>query len=101
MPINEKFSPLAGQILSRCDILSQCSQEPGKITRTFLCPAMQDVHAHVGDWMRAAGMAVRVDALGNLIGRYEGARDDAKIFLIGSHLDTVPDAGKYDGILGV
>jgi allantoate deiminase len=51
--------------------------------------------------MRQAGMTVRLDAAGNLIGHYEASRADAATFLIGSHLDSVPDAGKYDGILGV
>jgi allantoate deiminase len=51
--------------------------------------------------MREAGMAVRIDAVGNVIGRYEGARDGLPALLLGSHLDTVVDAGKYDGMLGV
>jgi allantoate deiminase len=92
---------LTDDLLTRCDVLAHCSEVPGKITRTCLCDAMHQVHAHLGAWMRQAGMAVRLDAVGNLIGHYEAARADAAAFLIGSHLDTVPDAGKYDGILGV
>ena len=53
----------------------------------------------MGDWMRAAGMDVRRDAIGNLIGRYEGA--GPRTLVLGSHLDTVRDAGRYDGPLGV
>jgi len=60
---------------------------------------MKAAHAKVRGWMEAAGMQVRVDALGNMIGRLQGKGE--KIFLTGSHLDTVPDAGKYDGMLGV
>lgn len=62
---------------------------------------MQAAHALVSRWMQAAGMQVRSDAIGNLIGRYEGATAGAATLLIGSHLDTVKNAGKYDGMLGV
>jgi allantoate deiminase len=55
----------------------------------------------VAAWMRAAGMATRIDAVGNVIGRYEGRRPGAPAVLVGSHIDTVTDAGKYDGNLGV
>jgi allantoate deiminase len=87
-------------VLARCDILAAYSEEPGKITRTFLCQPMQGVHECLGNWMRAAGMTVRLDPAGNLIGHYPAA-ESAPVFLIGSHLDSVPDAGKYDGVLGV
>jgi allantoate deiminase len=92
---------LARQVLERCDIIAQSSEEPGRITRTFLCPAMRHVHDHLTKWMQAAGMTVRRDALGNLIGRYPATTPEAPMFLIGSHLDSVPNAGKYDGVLGV
>ena len=92
---------LADDLLARCDVLVRCSEVPDKITRTCLCDAMHQVHACLGDWMRQAGMTVRRDAAGNLIGHYGAACADAATFLIGSHLDSVPDAGKYDGILGV
>jgi allantoate deiminase len=92
---------LTNDLLARCDILAGCSEVPGKITRTCLSGAMHQVHAYLGDWMRQAGMTVRLDAAGNLIGHYPAARAETATFLIGSHLDSVPDAGKYDGILGV
>lgn len=92
---------LAREVLARCEVLARFSEEPGRITRTFLCPAMHSVHERLAEWMRAAGMAVRRDALGNLIGRYPAAVPDAPLLLIGSHLDSVPNAGKYDGVLGV
>ena len=57
--------------------------------------------AAVEGWMREAGLTTRRDAVRNLFGRYEGARDDAPAFLLGSHLDSVPDGGRYDGPLGV
>src|SRR5262245_52986328 len=94
-------TPAANEMLSRCDILALFSEEPGRITRTFLCEPMHAVHEQLGGWMRSAGMSVRVDAIGNLIGHYPGERPDAPVFLIGSHVDSVPDAGRYDGVLGV
>jgi allantoate deiminase len=92
---------LVDDLLNRCHQLARHSEEPGRITRTFLSPQMKDVHRDVSQWMTSAGMNVRVDAIGNIIGRYEAPTHDAKVLLIGSHLDTVPNAGKYDGILGV
>jgi allantoate deiminase len=101
MAADNIFLNLAKEVLARCDILACSSEDPGKITRTFLCQAMHEVHARLEAWMCGAGMTVRVDAAGNLIGHYPAAREDANVFLIGSHLDTVPDAGRYDGVLGV
>lgn len=90
---------LAEKVVRRCRELSAMSEEPGRTTRTFLSPPMRDVHDALGGWMRELGMQVRVDAAGNLRGLYGGA--EAPRLLIGSHLDTVPDAGAFDGILGV
>lgn len=81
--------------------LGRISDEPERLTRTFLSPAMRRANELVGGWMRAAGLAVRVDSVGNLIGRQAGAHPGAKTLLLGSHLDTVRDAGKFDGPLGV
>jgi allantoate deiminase len=92
---------LAREVLEQCEVIARFSEEPDRVTRTFLCPAMQGVHDSLTGWMRAAGMTVRRDALGNLIGRYAAAVPDAPLLLIGSHLDSVPNAGKYDGVLGV
>lgn len=87
----------AREVLRRCRVLAKCTEEPGHITRTFLSASMHEVHALVGSWMEAAGMRVRVDGAGNVRGVYgEGQR-----LMIGSHLDTVPHAGAFDGILGV
>ena len=77
------------------------SEEKGKITRPFPSEAMHNVHDCLRDWMAKAGMSVRIDPAGNMIGHYPAMYEDAQIFLIGSHLDTVPNAGKYDGVLGV
>lgn len=87
--------------MHRCDELGLITDEPGKITRTFVSPAMRRANQLVGSWMRGAGLQVREDAAFNLLGRRNSTRRGAKTFLLGSHLDTVRDAGKYDGPLGV
>jgi len=67
-----------------------------------LCPAMHDVHAFLSNWMRSLDMAVAVDAIGNLHGVYPGRKQNSeRRLLIGSHLDTVPNAGAFDGVVGV
>lgn len=92
---------LAKLVMQRIDALAQISEDAGKLTRTFASPAMKCANELVGSWMREAGLAVRTDAIGNLIGHYPAAQPDGKILLLGSHLDTVRDAGKFDGPLGV
>jgi len=82
-------------------MLAACSDDPGFTTRTFLSDSMRKVHGMLGVWMTAAGMDVRVDPAGNLRGVYAGASTDARRLLVGSHLDTVPHAGAFDGVLGV
>jgi allantoate deiminase len=91
----------AADAIRRCRVLAGCSEEPGAITRTFLSPPMRDVHAHVTQWMMAAGLTVGVDHVGNIRGRYPGATVGAPCLFVGSHLDTVPRAGAFDGVLGV
>jgi allantoate deiminase len=95
------FLALTEEILGRCLVVAGYSEEPGKITRTFLCEPMHGLHERLGAWMRDAGMSVRMDAVGNLIGHFAAEREAAPLLLIGSHVDSVPDAGKYDGVLGV
>lgn len=96
------FHRLAVKCMQRCDQLSLHTETPGVITRRFLTPPMKRVHQDIGDWMRQAGMNVRVDAGGNLIGNLSRSGDpNAKRLVIGSHLDTIPNGGRYDGILGV
>ena len=92
---------LAKSTMQRIEALAQISEDDGKLTRTFASPAMRRANELVGSWMREAGMSVRVDAIGNLIGHYPAATPHGKILLLGSHLDTVRDAGKFDGPLGV
>jgi allantoate deiminase len=87
--------------LERCDELAACTDRPGEVARLFCTPAMQAAHEKVRGWMQAAKLETRLDAAGNLIGSLRSASPGAKSLLIGSHLDTVVNAGKYDGILGV
>ena len=94
-------SALAQQTLDRLNQLAAITDGPGGITRTFLSPAMARTNALVGGWMKALGGKVSIDGWGNLIGHFPGASVDAKTLLLGSHLDTVPNAGKFDGPLGV
>lgn len=91
----------AGKLMRRCDELGRVSEEKGCLTRTFASPAMKRANTLVGSWMRAAGLTVREDAAFNLMGRRVSKRRGAKTVMIGSHLDTVRNAGKYDGPLGV
>lgn len=95
------YTDSARLAMERCDILGAISEEPDRLTRRYGTEEMRQANAAVAEWMRAAGMQTRSDTIGNLIGRYEGSSPDAKTFLLGSHLDTVRDAGKYDGPLGV
>ena len=94
----------AREVVSRCRLLATFSDEPGFTTRTFLSDRMRNVHAALTQWMTQAGMDVQVDAVGNLRGFYRGAAPGTSPgvrILVGSHLDTVPQAGAFDGVLGV
>src|SRR5579859_5704593 len=88
-------------VMERCDTLAQYSEEPDRLTRRFATPPMRQVNAEVAIWMKSAGMQVWQDKIGNLIGRYNADQPEARTLLLGSHLDTVRDAGRYDGPLGV
>src|SRR5881628_2208579 len=89
----------AATVMQRCDVLAACTDEPGSITRPFASDAMRRAHQYVREWMREAGMAVTRDNIGNLRARYEGT--GTATLLLGSHLDSVRNAGRYDGPLGV
>jgi allantoate deiminase len=90
---------LATTVLERCDVLAAFSEEEGRLTRRFATPALRAAGEAVADWMRAAGMTVRRDAIGNVVGRLDGGGSGT--LLMGSHLDSVRDAGRYDGPLGI
>ena len=102
MPLTALPTPLslADRVMTRCDELAACSESPDCLTRRYLTAPMRCVHDLLREWMEAIGMSVCLDNAGNLIGRREspGAR---RALLVGSHLDTVPGGGRYDGVLGV
>jgi len=87
--------------MQRCDALARHSELAGGLTRVFLSPEGRAAGDAVLGWMREAGMQAALDAMGNAVGRYEGVRAGLPCLMLGSHLDTVRDAGKYDGMLGV
>src|SRR3954454_7594614 len=89
------------RIMQRCDELARHSELAGGLTRVFLSPQHRAAADLVLDWMREAGMSARLDDIGNAVGRYQGEREGLPCLMIGSHLDTVRDAGRYDGMLGV
>ena len=95
------FTKLAEEAIARCRKLATFSEDAGGTRRTFLSPPMRDCHREVSSWMKLLGMNVSVDAVGNLRGLYSATTPHAPQILIGSHLDTVPNAGAFDGILGV
>lgn len=88
-------------VMERLDELGRISERPDALLRRCFTPEHARANSLVGSWMAQAGMTVRTDAIGNIVGRYEGQEPGAPALLIGSHLDTVIDAGKYDGMLGV
>jgi allantoate deiminase len=92
---------LADEAIGRCRLLAELSEEPGFTTRTFLSAPMHTVHQHLRVWMERAGMSVVTDHVGNVRGLYPSERPSSPRLLIGSHLDTVPRAGAFDGVLGV
>src|SRR6202167_5353062 len=88
-------------IANRLAELAALSDEPGRLTRLYLGPAHRRAIDLVSYWMREAGMSVRLDPLASVVGRYEGRDGAAKTLLIGSHIDSVHNAGRFDGPLGV
>jgi allantoate deiminase len=95
----------ARRVMERCADLAGCTQRTGEITRLFCSDAMREAHGKLRRWMEAAGLRCRLDPAGNLIGRLESQISNGdprrRVLLLGSHLDTVVNAGKYDGVLGV
>jgi allantoate deiminase len=93
--------PLGHRVMAMIEELAQHTDEPGRLTRLYL----SDAHRRAADatlrLMQEAGLNAHIDALGSVIGRVEGANPEAPALLIGSHIDSVVDAGRYDGNLGV
>src|SRR5215211_7872390 len=94
-----KIDALGARAEAMINTLGAISAEPDRLVRLFLTPEHRRAADKIAEWMRAAGLTVSEDALGTVRGRLEGQRN--KRLLIGSHIDTVIDAGKYDGPFGV
>ncbi len=100
---NFESSNSSRTVLERCLQLSKITDEEQRLTRTYFTQAHSDCNNLVDEWMKQAGMQVQHDDMGNIIGSYSthGKNENPPVLIIGSHLDTVVDAGKFDGILGV
>jgi allantoate deiminase len=101
--VTVQASEAGERAIARCDALGVApySDSETGLYRAWLTPAHKAAQDAVSEWMSEAGMSVRIDAASNLIGRYEGATPGLPALLIGSHLDSVRDAGRYDGPLGI
>ncbi|MEM6709442.1 MAG: allantoate amidohydrolase [Pseudomonadota bacterium] len=93
--------PAAQAAIARCLELSTISSLADGICRTYLSDEHRRANTRVGDWLTDAGLKPRIDAVGNLCARWPADAEDAPVLLLGSHLDTIPNAGPYDGVLGV
>ncbi len=95
------FAALSTDLMSRIEELCRLTEVPGTIQRTFLSPVAAELHAALSHWAGELGLHAWADAAGNWHAERPGASGAAPTFIIGSHLDTVPDGGRYDGLLGV
>jgi allantoate deiminase len=95
------YEQRAGDILAKINELAAISEDATGITRTFGTDAFLAGRQRVQDWMEQAGLPTRVDAIGNVRGRFVSSNEGAKTFVIASHIDTVVNAGKFDGPMGV
>jgi allantoate deiminase len=91
----------ARRAIAECKLIAGFTEEPDRTTRRFLTPPVHQVHAHLRARMETMGMGVHVDAAGNLRGLWQPMGASSKRLVLGSHIDTVPNAGAYDGVLGV
>jgi N-carbamoyl-L-amino-acid hydrolase len=89
------------RIMALAEHLAQWSESPDGLTCTYLSPAHRAVAAEILSWLRQAGLRAEIDAVGNVVGRCPAADPAARALIVGSHYDTVRNAGKYDGRLGV
>lgn len=95
------MSDRARRAIEECRLIATLSEEPGRTTRRFLTMPVQQVHQHLRGRMESLGMGVNADAVGNLRGLWRPSDGTNKRLILGSHIDTVPDAGAFDGVLGV
>jgi allantoate deiminase len=94
-------SPLGDEIVGRINRLAAISETPDNLTRIFLTAEHRAAADLIMSWMVEAGMRAHLDAIGNVCGRYEGGRPGLPCLMLGSHYDTVRDAGRWDGPLGL
>ncbi|AFZ65754.1 allantoate amidohydrolase [Deinococcus peraridilitoris] len=104
--MNDRLGGLARKVMTWCDDLAQESEEPNCLTRTFCSAPMTRVHSKLARWAEQLGMVSSVDAAGNFRAVFPASAPTAHpgpaaTFLIASHLDSVPNAGRFDGVLGV
>jgi hydantoinase/carbamoylase family amidase len=100
--MDRTFDCAAGrEFISRVEELGRLSDSPHHYTRTYLTHAHRAAAGRIAEWMREAGMEVRVDAVGSVIGRYEAMTKPARTLLMGSHFDSVRNGGKFDGVMGI
>ena len=88
------------KLMARLDAFAAFTDEPGRLTRLFLSDAHRAAARAFVGWSAEAGIEARIDAAGNVVARYEGRRAGAPALMLGSHIDTVRDAGRYDGNYG-
>ena len=93
----EQFGNLAETVMAWCEALGRISQSADYLDRRYLTEQHRQANELVGSWMRQAGMQTWQDSVANLWGRYPSLEESAPVLLMGSHLDTVPNGGKYDG----
>jgi allantoate deiminase len=92
---------LGERVMRRLEELAMDTDEPGRITRLFLSPSHASAMRRVQRWMEEAGLATERDPIGNVVGRLAALDPTAPTFILGSHIDSVRDAGRYDGCFGV
>lgn len=98
---DDQTSAMGADANSRLGLLSQISELPGELTRTFLSQAHRNAGKVLKRWMEEAGLRAWEDSLGNVHGRVEGGPPNTPALVLGSHYDTVRDGGSYDGALGI
>jgi allantoate deiminase len=97
----ERLPKRAKRAIAECHRIAKMSEEPGRITRRYLTPPVLEVHALLRSRMEALGMTVSSDAVGNLRGLLQPESARGRKLILGSHIDSVPNAGAFDGVLGV
>jgi beta-ureidopropionase / N-carbamoyl-L-amino-acid hydrolase len=90
-----------GRILDLVDQLARFSERADALTCTYFSPAHKATALQLRDWMRAAGLRADIDGVGNVVGHFAGRSPAAKTLIVGSHYDTVDNAGRFDGRLGI